>query len=267
MSTTTPTWVASVTAITVAEAPGASRPRSQVYGRHAPATRGARSAASGTTRIVELQPLTSAAATAERFVTVIVQVRRPPRLTVVGSTVLVTTRSRSGAGPGGGGGTGGIGVRRWRRCGRRRWCRRCRWCRRLRRRALARVRERADDDVALRDRAVDLRAGHRDLDGAVARALDPGVVVREVRPRPGRLASRCPRRAGPERAARRPVAAGRHDRAVDPELEYAGSFAGTVTFRSSTVALHAPELVHAVAVCPGQPPDQALAAREVEGPL
>ena len=79
MSTTRPTRTASVTAVTVADAPGASRPRLQVYGRHVPweavseisLVRYERGSSS-------LRPLTSAAATDDRFVTVIVHVSRPP---------------------------------------------------------------------------------------------------------------------------------------------------------------------------------------------
>ena len=47
-------------------------------------------------------------------------------------------------------------------------------------------------------------------------------------------------------------------------LNLPGSFDGTVTFRTSIVALHSSEPVEAVALRPGQMPDEALAAREVE---
>ena len=90
------------------------------------------------------------------------------------------------------------------RCGRRWWCRRCRRLRRLGR-ALARVRERADDDVTPGDRAVHLRAGHRDGDGTVPRALDPGVVVGQVRPGGRGLGRGHLAGAGQEGAARRPL--------------------------------------------------------------
>ena len=77
MFTTTPTCVASVTATTVADAPGARRPRLQVYGRHVPCeafneislVRNERGSAT-------LRPFTSAASTLDRFVTVIVHVIR-----------------------------------------------------------------------------------------------------------------------------------------------------------------------------------------------
>ena len=102
MLTTTPTSVASVTATTVADAPGASRPRLHANGLHVPCD-GVRE----TTLVLNdrgsssLSPFTSAAATDDRLVTVIVHVIRPPTDTTVGSAALVTARSRSGAGPGG----------------------------------------------------------------------------------------------------------------------------------------------------------------------
>ena len=108
MFATTPTCVASVTAITVAEAPGARRPRSQVYGRHVPCdARSEISRVRNERGSSTFTPLTSAAATDDRLVTIIVQVRRLPTTTVSGSTDLVTSRSSCGAGPGGVAGTGG----------------------------------------------------------------------------------------------------------------------------------------------------------------
>ena len=101
MFTTVPTSVASVTATTVADAPGASRPRLHVNGLQTPwegvseinLVRNERGSST-------LRPFTSAAATVELFVTVIVHVMRPPTRTTVGCADFVTTRSSSG--PGGG---------------------------------------------------------------------------------------------------------------------------------------------------------------------
>ena len=110
--------------VTVADAPGASRPRLQVYGRHVPCD-----AVSEISRVryergsSTLRPLTSAAATDDRFVTVIVHVIRPPTLTVVGATVFVTARSRQRRRAG----RRRRHRRRVRRRGWRRGCGRVRW--------------------------------------------------------------------------------------------------------------------------------------------
>src|SRR5262245_13814288 len=108
MSTTGPTRRALVTATTVADAPGARRPRSHTYGRQVPCE-----VLRDTSRVRKergsftLRPFTSAAATEERFVTVIVHLIRPPTGTAAGSPFLTTSRSSSGLGSGG---VGGIGV-------------------------------------------------------------------------------------------------------------------------------------------------------------
>src|SRR6185312_6793824 len=105
MSTALPTLVASVTATTLADAPGPSRPRLHVNAAQLPCDAFSETSfVRGARRSLTLSPLTSAAATEDRFLTVIVHVSRPPTATVVGLTVLVTTRSRIGSGPGGGGG-------------------------------------------------------------------------------------------------------------------------------------------------------------------
>ncbi len=79
MSTTTPTRSACVTATTVADAPGASRPRLHVYGLQVPCEEvRERSFVLYERGSSTLSPLTSAASTVEWFVTVIVQVMRPP---------------------------------------------------------------------------------------------------------------------------------------------------------------------------------------------
>ncbi len=109
------------------------------------------------------------------------------------------------------------GWRRWRPGGWRRW--RPRRRRRRRGRSLPAIRERADDDVAPRDRTVDLGARDRDRDRSVARALDARVVVGEARSRAGSLADRTLARAHGDRRGRRSVATGRDHLAVDPKLE------------------------------------------------
>src|SRR3954464_11635546 len=104
MSTTSPVCVAWLTAVMVAEAPGASRPRLQVNGTQVPWE--ACREISFVVASLTLRPLTSTAATEERLLTVIFQVMRPPRRTVEGEPVLVTARSSSATG-GGGVGVGG----------------------------------------------------------------------------------------------------------------------------------------------------------------
>jgi hypothetical protein len=111
MLTIGPTCVASVTAMTVADAPGARRPRSHRYGRQVPwdvfsEMRFARNDRGSST----LTPFTSAASTVDRFVTVIVHVIRPPTLTTVGFAVFTTSRSSS-RGFGGLGVVGGVALR------------------------------------------------------------------------------------------------------------------------------------------------------------
>src|SRR5262245_44705221 len=108
MSRTGPPRRARVTATPDADAPGARRPRSHTYGRHVPCD-----VLRETSRVRKergsftLTPFTSAAATEERFVTVIVHLIKPPTCTAAGSPFLTTSRSSSGVGPGG---VGGIGV-------------------------------------------------------------------------------------------------------------------------------------------------------------
>ena len=85
MSTTGPIRSALVTATTVADAPGARRPRLHTYGRQVPCElfieiRLVRNERGSFT----LSPFTSAAATDDLFVTVIVQVIRPPMCTAAG---------------------------------------------------------------------------------------------------------------------------------------------------------------------------------------
>ena len=112
MSTIGPTCVASVTATTVADAPGARRPRShRVRAGRCPGTSSARCASSRNDRgSSTLTPFTSVASTVDRFVTVIVHVIRPPTLTTVGFAVFTTTRSSS-RGFGGLGVVGGVALR------------------------------------------------------------------------------------------------------------------------------------------------------------
>jgi hypothetical protein len=107
MLTIGPTCIASVTATTVAEAPGARRPRSHLYGWQVPwdvfsEIRFVRADRGSST----LTPLTSAAATVDRFVTTIVHVIRLPTRAAVGRADFTTSRSRTGD-PGG---VGGFGV-------------------------------------------------------------------------------------------------------------------------------------------------------------
>src|SRR5262245_3746971 len=105
MFTTVPTRVATETATTAADAPGARRPRLHLKRAHVPCD--------GVTEITlvrkergsaSLTPFTSAAVTEDRFVTVIVQVSLPPTETDVGCTDLTTARSSrcwgGGSGPG-----------------------------------------------------------------------------------------------------------------------------------------------------------------------
>ena len=73
-----------------------------VYGLHVPCdARREMSLVRNERGSFSFSPLTSAAATEDRFVTVIVHVIRPPTTTVVGLAVFVTARSSSGGGGGG----------------------------------------------------------------------------------------------------------------------------------------------------------------------
>src|SRR5262245_1147611 len=105
-----PTAVARVTAVTVAEAPGAREPRSHAGGALVQVP------CDGVSEIsfvlpensLSLSPCTSAAATEEALVMVIVHVMGSPTFTAFGLATLVTTRSRNS---GGGSGLGGAGLR------------------------------------------------------------------------------------------------------------------------------------------------------------
>ena len=165
MSTTGPTRIALVTAVTVAEAPGASRPRLHVYGPAGALGGGQgdqpRPVRAGSS---SLSPLTSC-----RSATWTVGHRhRPGQPPADGDRrrfdrlrhreVELRWRTgrrgrhgrRAGGGPEAAGAAGAGGSRRRRR-------------RRARRRALPRIGERADDRVTAADLAVRLRPRHRDL--------------------------------------------------------------------------------------------------------
>jgi hypothetical protein len=109
--TITPTRVARVTAVIVADAPGASRPRSHdlVLVEQEPCEEVAERIVERYENSFTFTTFTSAAVLVELFFTVTVHVIFCPISTVVGLAVFVTARSTGGAGGSGGGVGGGVG--------------------------------------------------------------------------------------------------------------------------------------------------------------
>ncbi len=168
-----------------------------------------------------LTTFTSAAATGEAFVTLIVQVILWPRRAVVGCAVFSIARSTCSP----------RWRRQWRRCGWQWWrIGRSRRPRRLgrvrregrRRRRDAAVGERADDEVAVRDRAVDLRPRDRHVRDAVSGAGDGRFVVGQVRARACSLTDRPLPDADRVGTGSGPVAAARQHLSVQEQVEDAG---------------------------------------------